>query len=159
MVVRRKLSDLVSDLVPEEQKVTELQNSDITESVTSDLSTQSQDLNSSYDQPTKTTFTLDVTLAETKLQSYKVTKSVTSEVPKYETFDRKEARLRADQTERLTKLTKSLNRKRKGRGERITDNTLIRIAVDLLLSKEDILEGTTEEEIKKVLDLRSSVSL
>lgn len=144
MAVKRRLSDLVSDLVPEEKpNVTELQSLEVAESITTEVSP-------------------NVSLTETELpelQSPKVTDSVTLLVPKYETFDRKEARLRADQTEGLTKLTKSINRKRKGRGERITDNTLIRIAVDLLLSKADVLEGTTEEEIRAVLNLRSFGSL
>ncbi|NJN57807.1 MAG: hypothetical protein HC879_10045 [Leptolyngbyaceae cyanobacterium SL_5_9] len=72
-------------------------------------------------------------------------------VPKYQTLDRKEARLRPDQTEGLTKLTKALNRKRRGEGERITDNTLIRIAVDLLLKRADEVSGKTEAEIQSNL--------
>jgi hypothetical protein len=74
-------------------------------------------------------------------------------VPKYLTLDRKEARLRPDQVEGLTKLTKALNRKRRGEGERITDNTLIRIAVDLLLKRADEVIGKTEAEIQQNLGL------
>lgn len=74
-------------------------------------------------------------------------------VPKYLTLDRKEARLRPDQVEGLTKLTKALNRKRRGEGERITDNTLIRIAVDLLLKQADEVTGKTEAEIQQNLGL------
>lgn len=72
---------------------------------------------------------------------------------RYDEFERKEARLRADQLEALASLSKRLNRARKGSGERITENTLIRIAVDLLLTQEDQVNGTTEVE------LRNSVSL
>ncbi|WP_038059339.1 hypothetical protein [Thermus amyloliquefaciens] len=54
--------------------------------------------------------------------------------PKYLTYVRKECRLRPDQLDALTALARKLNRERKG-GERITENTLIRWAVDLLLEK------------------------
>lgn len=53
--------------------------------------------------------------------------------PKYLTYVRKECRLRPDQLDALTALARKLNRERKGKGERITENTLIRWAVDLLL--------------------------
>ncbi|TFU25197.1 ATPase [Thermus tengchongensis] len=53
--------------------------------------------------------------------------------PKYLTYVRKECRLRPDQLDALTALARKLNRERKG-GERITENTLIRWAVDLLLA-------------------------
>lgn len=54
--------------------------------------------------------------------------------PKYLTYVRKECRLRPDQLDALTALARKLNRERKG-GERITENTLIRWAVDLLLNQ------------------------
>ncbi|MDM7325418.1 MAG: ATPase [Thermus sp.] len=53
--------------------------------------------------------------------------------PKYLTYVRKECRLRPDQLDALTALARKLNRERKGKGERITENTLIRWAVDLLI--------------------------
>ncbi|PNW65401.1 UNVERIFIED_CONTAM: hypothetical protein BEN50_03655 [Euhalothece sp. KZN 001] len=65
---------------------------------------------------------------------------------------RKEARFREDQFDDLTALARTLNRRRKG-GERITENTLIRLAVDLLLKEADQLEGNTEEELREALDL------
>jgi hypothetical protein len=83
----------------------------------------------------------------TDFQNTEVSDSNTSEVPKYLTLVRKEARLREDQLQDLTNLTRSLNRKRKGSGERITENTLIRIAVDLLMNQSDELKGTTEQEL------------
>jgi len=62
-------------------------------------------------------------------------------VPPYLTYVRKECRLRPDQLDALTALARRLNRERRGRGkllpkgnsERITENTLIRLAVDFLL--------------------------
>lgn len=101
---------------------------------------------------------------ESTLSETIVTDSVTSEVteqqtdlvPKYLTLVRKEARLREDQLEELTKLTRFLNRQRKGTGERITENTLIRVAVDLLLSQSDKLRGDTEQELKTALGLETT---
>lgn len=73
-------------------------------------------------------------------------------LPKYLTLVRKEARLREEQIDALTALARKLNRKRQG-GERLTENTLIRVAVDLLLSHGGELQGTTEEEIRAALGL------
>ena len=72
-------------------------------------------------------------------------------VPKYLTLLRKEARLREDQTLALARLARQVNRQKRKRGERITENTLIRVAVDLLLSQEDQIRGATEEEIREAL--------
>ncbi len=72
-------------------------------------------------------------------------------VPKYLTLLRKEARLREDQTLALARLARQLNRQKRKRGERITENTLIRVAVDLLLSQEDQIKGATEEEIREAI--------
>lgn len=75
-----------------------------------------------------------------------------SSIPKYLTLVRKETRLREDQLDRLTALTRKLNRqKASGEGERITENTLIRVAIDLLLLQSDRLSGTTEEELRAAL--------
>lgn len=89
----------------------------------------------------------------TEFAPTELSESEIDRVPKYQTLDRKEARLRPDQVEGLTKLTKALNRKRRGEGERITDNTLIRIAVDLLLKRTDEVTGKTEAEIQQNLGL------
>lgn len=80
-------------------------------------------------------------------QTAKLQDSVSSELPKYQTLERKEVRLSADQLDALTSLTRRLNRTRRGKGERITDNTLIRVAVAVLIDHSDRIEGTTEEEI------------
>jgi hypothetical protein len=71
----------------------------------------------------------------------------TPPLPKYLTLENKAVRLRSDQIDALAALSKSLNRSRKSQGERITENTLIRIAIDLLLTHGPI-HGTTEEEIR-----------
>lgn len=77
-------------------------------------------------------------------------------LPPYLQLVRKEARIRADQADQLAVEVRRLNQARKHRsgavGERITDNTLIRVAIDLLLSRVDDLAGSTEPE------LRNSVS-
>jgi len=88
----------------------------------------------------------------TKQQTNKLTESETTKQPKYLTLLRKEARLREDQFDDLTTLARTLNRRRKG-GERITENTLIRLAVDLLLKETEQLDGSTEEELREALDL------
>jgi hypothetical protein len=71
-------------------------------------------------------------------------------LPPYLTYVRKECRLRPDQLDALTALARRLNRERKGKGERITENTLIRWAVDLLLEKlaqeKQVLSGSEKED-------------
>jgi hypothetical protein len=58
-----------------------------------------------------------------------------------------------DQITNLSILARVLNRSRGGTGERITTNTLIRVAVALLLSRSQDLAGTTEEELRRSLGL------
>jgi hypothetical protein len=72
---------------------------------------------------------------------------------RYDELERKETRLRADQYGRLSDASRALNRARAGAGERITENTLIRVAIDLLLAREDDLAGTTEVELRKSVGL------
>ena len=72
-----------------------------------------------------------------------------SQTPQWQRLERKELRLRADQLDELARIRRSLNRQRGGEGERITENTLIRVAVDLLLSHADSLHGSTEDELRK----------
>lgn len=155
MAVKRKLSDLVSDLVAEESpKVTESPTLVLADSVSLSLPTLVENVPpSAPERPASVSKISPIKTEVPELQKSELPNSVTTETPKYLTFERKEARLRFDQVTSLVNLTKSINRKRKGRGERITDNTLIRVAVDLLLSKADLIEGTTEEEIRAVLGL------
>jgi len=81
-------------------------------------------------------------------QAPEVRDSVPSGVPKYLRLIRKEARLSAEQFDSLTDLARRLNRRKPaGVGERITENTLIRIAVERLLVDAERLNGTTEEEL------------
>lgn len=71
----------------------------------------------------------------------------------YRSYERKEARLRPDQYARLTEESRRLNRAKKPGGERITENTLIRIAIDLLLERSDQLAGASEIELRKSVGL------
>jgi hypothetical protein len=66
----------------------------------------------------------------------------------YLSFERKETRLRADQYARLTQEARRLNKAKGTGGERITENTLIRIAIDLLFERVEDLSGSTETELR-----------
>jgi hypothetical protein len=70
------------------------------------------------------------------------------EQPRYRQQMRLEARLWPEQLPALSALRREISQARTERGERITDNTLIRIAVDLLLAHADQLQGNTEEELR-----------
>jgi hypothetical protein len=82
---------------------------------------------------------------------------VVSAHPHYTELVRKELRLHADQADELTVLASKVQRARKEKGERITDNTLIRVAVDLLLQRQNELVGSTEDELRVALGLRPRV--
>lgn len=69
--------------------------------------------------------------------------------PRYLQLVRKEARLRTDQVDALAQLRRRLSRRRANRDEVLTDNTLIRVAVDLLLAQSDRLHGDTESELRR----------
>jgi hypothetical protein len=72
--------------------------------------------------------------------------------PKYLALQRKEARLRGEQVDALASLARRMNRGKVERGgERITENTLIRVAVDWLLSRDTPVGASSEEEIKRDL--------
>ena len=73
---------------------------------------------------------------------------------KFARLTRKDARVRADQDAALTALAKSLMRRRSAKAERITENTLIRVAIDLLLAHADQLRGSTEEELRESVTSR-----
>jgi hypothetical protein len=73
-------------------------------------------------------------------------------LPKYLALQRKETRLRGDQVDALASLARRMNRsKAKRGGERITENTLIRVAVDWFLSREELVGASSEEEIRRGL--------
>ena len=67
---------------------------------------------------------------------------------RYLTLERKEARLRSDQFADLTIQARRLNKAKGTGGERITENTLIRVAVDLLMANIDKATGATEDELR-----------
>ena len=69
--------------------------------------------------------------------------------PRYSDYTRIEGRLRDDQVSELDSLARNLNRWHSGKGERITKNTLLRVAVDLLLAKTGNLDGSTEQELRR----------
>jgi hypothetical protein len=72
--------------------------------------------------------------------------STEQQVPKYLRLDRKDTRLRTDQLDELGRLARRLQRARpQGSGERITENTLIRVGVDLVLALSDCLDGAGDE--------------
>lgn len=88
----------------------------------------------------------------------KQTESVSHKLPKYLKLKRREARMYDEQADALTMLARRINAERRGPdgraiGERITDNTLLRLAIDLLLERADQLRGTTEQELALSLGL------
>lgn len=69
--------------------------------------------------------------------------------PLYTRLERKELRVWPHQNDDLAQLTRKVNRARRSKGgERITDNTLIRVAIDLLLAHQDQLKGDNESELR-----------
>lgn len=78
--------------------------------------------------------------------------STVAEGPRYLQLTRKEVRFRDDHLEALDKLARRLQRARRGHpGERITENTLVRVAVAALLQRADDLTGRTEAELLESL--------
>lgn len=67
--------------------------------------------------------------------------------------DRKEVFLWPDQYDEVRWLARQLNQIRCGQGERITENTLIRVAIDLLLKNSGNIYGMTERELLASLGL------
>ncbi|WP_211255844.1 hypothetical protein [Microbacterium trichothecenolyticum] len=68
--------------------------------------------------------------------------------PMFAQLSRKDARIRDDQVTALTALADAVMRRRRFKAERITENTLIRVAIDLLLAHADQLRGSTEDELR-----------
>ena len=71
----------------------------------------------------------------------------------YLALERKETRLREGQIGELTAHARRLNRAKTARAPRITENTLIRVAIDLFLSRVDGLQGNTEEDLRRSLGI------
>lgn len=66
---------------------------------------------------------------------------------------RKETRVREDQYEALTVNARRLTRAKSPGGERITENTLIRVAIDLLLNQAEKLAGSDETRLRESVGL------
>ncbi|WP_341953600.1 hypothetical protein [Salinibacterium sp. TMP30] len=69
--------------------------------------------------------------------------------PTYLRYVRKETRIREDQQNQLTVEARRLNRAKKSQGARITENSLIRVAIDLLLAQIGVAAGDDEDSIRK----------
>lgn len=76
-----------------------------------------------------------------------------ADVPKWLTFEPKPTRQRRDQLDWIEAKRKELNALRGRAGERLTDNTLIRVAIDLLIVNGERLQGTTEAELRASLGI------
>jgi hypothetical protein len=88
------------------------------------------------------------------VQDSRTSESGSPEVPKYMQLERKDVLLWPRQLHELTVLRRVLNRRRgRGVGERITENTLVRVAVDYLIAHAGELKGTTEDELRRSLGL------
>lgn len=81
----------------------------------------------------------------------------TTRAAKWLTFERKETRQRPDQIEWIEAKRKELNAVRGGEGERLTDNTLIRVALDLLIQRGDELAGITEDDLRRSLGINVAI--
>jgi hypothetical protein len=57
--------------------------------------------------------------------------------------------LRDDQYDGLAALARELMRARRKKAERITENTVIRVAIDLVLAHPELLVGDTEAELRQ----------
>lgn len=88
-------------------------------------------------------------LSETRVRLERQRNRAPEPVPKFLRLTRKETRVREDQYAELTALARSLMRERISRRERITENTLIRVAIDLLLANRDQRRGSDEEELRR----------
>ncbi|MEU3521836.1 hypothetical protein ABZ770_42525 [Streptomyces sp. NPDC006654] len=80
-----------------------------------------------------------------------MTRKTDDDTPRYLTFPRTEARLRQDQLDSLAALRRAVAANRTDKTERITDNTLLRLAVDLLLKHAGRIRGNTEAEMRQSL--------
>lgn len=80
-----------------------------------------------------------------------MTSKPTDDTPRYQTFVRTESRLRQDQLDALAVLRRRVAANRTDKTERITDNTLLRLAVDLLLQNAHRISGDTEDRMRHSL--------
>lgn len=75
------------------------------------------------------------------------------DTPKWKKLESKDVRFRSDQLTELEQLRRRVAAARDDKTERFTTNTLVRVAVDLLLSRADDLEGDTEDALRESLDI------
>lgn len=68
--------------------------------------------------------------------------------PMFAGLARKDARIRDDQVTALAALADVVMRRRRFKAERIAENMLIRVAIDLLLAHAERLRGSTEDELR-----------
>lgn len=71
----------------------------------------------------------------------------------YDKLKAKTLRFHESQSDALAALVRIVNEQRAVKKERITDNTLIRLAVELLLERKDELAGSNEAELAASLGL------
>lgn len=81
-------------------------------------------------------------------------------VPMVAQLEKKTTLIREEQYVELTSLARFLMKRRRVRGERITENTLIRVAIDLLFAHRHHLAGSTEAELRSSVtsELRNSAT-
>jgi hypothetical protein len=84
---------------------------------------------------------------------HSTTRTTAEEDAGYLALERKETRLREGQIGELTAHARRLNKAKTAPAPRITENTLIRVAIDLLLSRVDGLQGNTEEDLRRSLGI------
>lgn len=72
----------------------------------------------------------------------------------YDKLKAKTLRFHESQSDALQALVRVVNEQRAVKKERITDNTLIRLAVELLLERQDELAGSNEAELAASLGLK-----
>ncbi|AFY85472.1 hypothetical protein [Oscillatoria acuminata] len=147
MTKRRRLSDVVNQELTEPAPAAEIEPTPAVEQPEPTPAAESETVPAK--QPAEEPTPAAKQPTPTKSQS--TSKSKTT--PHYLTLVRKETRLKEEQFDELSKLSRKLNRQRKSTGDRITENTLIRVAIDLLLSQSDKLEGKTENELRESLSL------
>ena len=160
MAKRRKLSDLVKEEI-QRPEVTDLETSEVREEKIDEAANlQAPEVRELQNDGVNPSQIVEVTGVRTaqltdsrSAASHRDGERASApveQVPKYLTLIRKETRLREDQLDRLTTIARKLNRTKRG-GERITENTLIRVAVDLLLARATSLSGVTEAELRDSL--------
>lgn len=73
--------------------------------------------------------------------------------PRYQQFERRDARLRPEQWRAIEDLAARIKHARQDKRERITASTMLRLAVDLLLTRQAELAGDTEAALRASLGL------